>query len=485
VELGDDDSSDSDAEPAATRGTRQPVQALPLPLEAAAAPAAAAAQAGAGGRMRKHEPEARLAEEPDGDVLSTILVEAVGDCILPRLTVDKKADPVQQDIPLDDPDGDGVPGMCPVFKFVHSTAAPLMEDGQPAKGRAGGATLAGAPGSAQVAGVFANTVRRVNLSNRNACSVTCKFRIEGPFRIRQVDQSGQHPVKPRKDGTKREAAKSSVDPDTLFVVPKAEQATLLVEFLPEMVKQADVLNREQVARGDLLIEYPRDQTAASIMSEASCSSQRSADLQRVHLQGVIQRPVVSLFLVPCHLDRPDVAHHAAKPSWAEPEVVHVDFGFVHVEGGVAAKRRLLISSESGVIARWHIVHVGRKRRGIGDIGHTTREEEENRAHDDKDAFEFDVCEGELHGPSKGGKDAESGKFVPHYCPRGKELQRPSPKEDRAHEPQEVIVSFKPSKNELYKCRFRVQVEAGPAVDFVCRGCGSYDEEDDVLDFKES
>jgi len=333
--------------------------------------------------------------------------------------------------------------------------------------------------------MLANTVRRVNLKNPNACSVSCRFRVEGPFRLRQVDQSGQHPVKPRKDGSKREADKPSVDPETMFVVQKAESVTLILEFLPELVQQPDVLNREQVSRGDLVIEYPRDQTAASIMSEASNSSMRSADLQRIHLQGVIQRPVISLFGVPCHLDRPDVPHHAAKPSWAEPEVVHVDFGSVHVEGGVVAKRRLLISSESGVIARWHLVHVGRKRRGIADIGHTTREEEEHRAHDDKDVFEFDVCEGELHGPSRGGRDLETGKFVPHYCPRGKEMQRPRPKEDRAHEPQEVIVSFKPSKNELYKCRFRIQVEAGPAVDFVCRGCGSFDEEDDVIDFKES
>jgi len=106
---------------------------------------------------------------------------------------------------------------------------------------------------------------------------------------------------------------------------------------------------------------------------------------------------------------------------------------VHVEGGVVAKRRLLISSESGVIARWHLVHVGRKRRAVADIGNTNREEEEHRAHDDKDVFEFDVCEGELHGPSRGGRDVETGRFVPHYCPRGKELQRPRPTEDRTHE----------------------------------------------------
>lgn len=38
---------------------------------------------------------------------------------------------------------------------------------------------------------------------------------------------------------------------------------------------------------------------------------------------------------------------------------------------------------------------------------------------------------------------------------------------------------------LYKCRFRVQVESGLTTDFICRGCGSYDEEDDHLDFHEA
>lgn len=50
---------------------------------------------------------------------------------------------------------------------------------------------------------------------------------------------------------------------------------------------------------------------------------------------------------------------------------------------------------------------------------------------------------------------------------------------------QVKISFRPKRNELYKCRFRVQVENGLSVDFICRGCGSYDEEDDSLDFHEA
>ena len=55
----------------------------------------------------------------------------------------------------------------------------------------------------------------------------------------------------------------------------------------------------------------------------------------------------------------------------------------------------------------------------------------------------------------------------------------------SHFAQQVKISFRPKKNELYKCRFRVQVESGLSVDFICRGCGSYDEEDDSLDFHEA
>merc|ERR1719469_1673108 len=79
-----------------------------------------------------------LGQEPDQEVISTIIVDCVGDCIFPRLTVDKKQ---CQEERLDN---DTVNG-CPVFKFIHSAVAPPMK-------RSLGAVLGGEPGGAPLPG---------------------------------------------------------------------------------------------------------------------------------------------------------------------------------------------------------------------------------------------------------------------------------------------------------------------------------------------
>lgn len=132
------------------------------------------------------------------------------------------------------------------------------------------------------------------------------------------------------------------------------------------------------------------------------------------------------------------------------------------------------------------MHVGRKRRPAHVIGCTLPEEEDFRALDDKDVFEFDISAGDLPGPSKDGLVPDSEERLPHWCAKSSALPRALPfGDERRFEPQQVKISFRPKKNELYKCKFRIQVENGLTMDFICRGIGSYDEEDDNHDFHEA
>merc|ERR1719359_1967900 len=107
----------------------------------------------------------------------------------------------------------------------------------------------------------------MTLANENACPVYCRFRTEGPFRIKMAEQAGKKPVvqlkeekenkrlRP-KDGQKQE------DPmRQLFAVPARNTITLLVEYVPSMVPKSEWTSAvEHVFRGDVVIEYPRDQS---------------------------------------------------------------------------------------------------------------------------------------------------------------------------------------------------------------------------------
>lgn len=106
--------------------------------------------------------------------------------------------------------------------------------------------------------------------------------------------------------------------------------------------------------------------------------------------------------------------------------------------------------------------------------------------DDMEAFAFDFSEGELHGPSKDGLMPDGGPRMPKWCPTTPALPKRLPHvDDWKFEPKKVVITFKPKKNEVYRCRFRVQVEEGRSIDFICRGRGSYSEEDDAMEYQEA
>jgi hypothetical protein len=265
-----------------------------------------------------------------------------------------------------------------------------------------------------------------------------------------------------------------------------------VEFVPEMMPPDQWDNHhERKFNGSLIIEYPRDEhdvlsvAAGESLAQSMTPSGRKADLQTIHLVAISRRPAVSVFLVPrAGVDPPPLPPKADVPAWGQPPVVVVEFGSLHVDSSVRRERCILLSNVTNVIARWRLLHVGRKRRPPHDIGVTCGEQEDFRALDDRDAFEFDVSEGQLMGPSKDLKVHGENRRMPIHFPKMPSM-RAAHHDDGNHEPTKVTITFKPQRNELYKCRFRIQVEAGQSVDFVCRGCGSYDEDDDIMELQEA
>jgi hypothetical protein len=400
----------------------------------------------------------------------------MGDCVVPHLVVDKKNNPAAED---------GKGGLGPVFKFTHSTVEKQEADlGE--RTLVCGAHHGGTAGGTQAGGVHSYRVRQVTLSNHDACNVSCRFSIEGPFRIRQIDQAGRHPFRPAPPGGAT-GAKRGDDAEQLsrptFVVGKWETITVQVEFKPDAVQWAE-REVEHADKGSLVIEYPHNVSE----DDSAARSGTEADLQRVCLMATSIRPRISLWPLPS----PEQAlaappERADEPPWGVPQIKVVDFGYVHVTSSVSQHRAVLLVNETGCIGRWTLVHVGKKQaKPPANVGLTVREEEDLAARDDKDAFEFDLCEGEVLGPSKDCLDKASGQRRPHFGPPSAALpQRPPRHDEHLYEPQKVCITFRPKKNELYKSRFRIQVEGGISVDFFCRGCGSYDEEDDPLPFQES
>lgn len=300
-----------------------------------------------------------------------------------------------------------------------------------------------------------------------------------------VEQAGKKQVVPpvvekvNKKVRPKEGEKAPDNPmRQLFAVPSRTTITLLVEFVPSMVKKSQwTHNIEHIFRGDVVVEYPRDDTMPGSIT----------DLQRVHLMATSRKPSIRLDLIPIpSFEFAPELPRADRPPWAEKEPLIIEFGYVHIESSIARIRAMLLSAETNVVARWRIMHVGRKRRPPLEIGVTVREDEDFRALDDKDAFSFDISEGEMHGPSKDGLVPGSEVRMPKWCPVTPALpKRIGHGDEHKFEPRKVTVTFKPKKNEVYKCRFRIQVDEGRSIDFICRGCGSYDEEDDAMEYQEA
>lgn len=407
-----------------------------------------------------------LEKKPNEDVVATIVLDCVSDCILPRLSVDKKPDDIIKEFSalLGDVVGDpfdGRPRNCPVFKFVHSATL--------GKKRSNGAMVGGSMNGKKVAGVVSYLVRQVTLVNENACIIPCRFRVEGPFRILELSQVGRkavvHPdlmgrTAKWPSGERHEEQVSLSDPaHQLFTISKWETITLFIEFVPAMVPVGNWTEEpKQIFRGDLLVEYPRDAEDA----------EGRADFQRVHLLAVSCRPTLRLFIpAECSVQSESID----LVSNAE----FVDFGFVHVESSITRKRTVLLLNDTNVVAKWRLLHVGQKRVGSAAEGSTEQEV------DDKDTFSFDVCDGELDGPSKDCVAPNTAVRTPWWYPAPGAPRSAEHHDEKKYEPVKICITFKPKKNQVYRSRFRIEVEGGNGVDFTCCGRGSYEEEHDMIE----
>lgn len=126
-------------------------------------------------------------------MLATIVIDCVGDCVLPRLTVDKKGSVDVEEFPAQNKELDDVGALqeppvvnAPCFKFVW-------------------------PGE-EVSGA---QVRQISLANHNASKVSCRFRTQGPYRIQVIQQPGHHAVYGQRKKQKDEVS------GRLFVPPGA------------------------------------------------------------------------------------------------------------------------------------------------------------------------------------------------------------------------------------------------------------------------
>merc|ERR1719174_510342 len=207
---------------------------------------------------------------------------------------------------------------------------------------------------------------------------------------------------------------------------------------------------EHIFRGDVVIEYPREDSPQDEIM----------DLQRVHLSATSRKPSIRLNLIPYGIMDKEQPRVDLTSGMEQPPLL-IEFGAVHVETSIARTRAILLSSENNVIARWSFVHVGRKHKKVdatmakGD----QKDDEDFNALDDMEAFAFDVSDGVLLGPSKDGLVLGSDVRMPSWCPTTPALPKRLGHADADQfEPKKVIITFKPKKNEVYKCRFRVQVE---------------------------
>jgi len=416
--------------------------------------------------------------DPDKDVIATIMLDCVGDCVLPRLTIDKKDDEGAEDVPLQLEDEvrrpeDEATLYCKVFKFIHSS----VQQPSLAKARVTGAMHGSTLGGLPLAGVAQNVARQVTLTNHNGCSISCRFRIEGPFKIRQITLVGQKPARELNIDVRKMRIRGEVIPDDplaqLFEVPPHEAVTVQVDFVPDLVPaHAWTDEPEQRFRGHMRVEYPRDKSADSTDSAAK------VDLQHVQLLAISRRPCMKITLVPNPTYDP-------VDELASSLNVIIEFGRTHVQTSVTRRRVFLLSNISNVAAKWNLIHVGKKRRTV-TATHLDVNGKPVGPVDDRDVFVFDTTDGELSGPSREGRLPGTETRMPHYFPSTPALPTAMVHFDSGKfDPAKITVAFRPKTAEPYQSRFRIQVVGGESLEFICRGHGSFDEEDDIMEIREA
>lgn len=267
--------------------------------------------------------------------------------------------------------------------------------------------------------------------------------------------------------TDAQSLQAARGPTPEIVVPPKASVIVHLQFVPPPPSQWES-RAETMVEGQLVLHYPGGNKD-----------------QSVQLRGHCFRPSLALALVPKLLRGvvPD-----DRLPWAAQPLPVVDFGYVHAQSSIKATRNILFSNESCVSGKW-LCYVGRAKRKPPELGITLAEVEEHGASDTPDVFNFDVVDGWLCGPTK--TTAYPHAHMPprpelRVIPLSRTLPSAYPHVDEnRYLPTQVVITFTPERDLLYKSRFRVQVEGGQDLDFICRGCGSYDEDDDVVEVEEA
>eukprot|EP00397_Hematodinium_sp_SG-2012_P000804 GEMP01000805.1.p1 GENE.GEMP01000805.1~~GEMP01000805.1.p1 ORF type:complete len:1988 (+),score=560.46 GEMP01000805.1:41-6004(+) len=359
--------------------------------------------------------------------LSTTVIDVRGECIIPKLTIDKRIHETY--------------GM-PVVKY-YKTSVPdpdIRRVPDPRfPGVAPGPVVVGGGMSDPARGIVAARMRSILFVNNYRCPLYTRLRVDsGPFKICRVEQVTEWPQKKAADGVFTK------------VLEWKQQMEVWVEF--EAPHWSKWEGHEQTYTGELVVEYPHDQSdVASIVQEES---------QKVKLVAVCRKPKLTIDLV-------TIAEPYSVPPPINENVVVVEFFRVHVQALIEVKRRIVLRNETNVLAHWKVFHVERK------VG---RRASESDSLDHGDVFAFGQSEGTLYGPS-----------LPYRClPLGPALEHYLPHDDTdEYRPLFIQVAFHPKKDAEYMSRFRFQVQGGASVDIICHGHGSYREEDDIMELVEA
>lgn len=338
------------------------------------------------------------------------------------------------------------------------------------------------------AGVNFAVLRSLALVNEAQTKCAVRFETSGPFAIRRLDVVGYKSTKPPfgdlpesvpnpkglkgvqllrmlTDAQSLQVARGPAP--ELYVPPKASVIVHL-QFIPPPVTQWTGQAITQIP-GKLILHYPGGNEDQSIGLQAQCF-----------------RPSIGIQLVPKLLK--NVVPDDSLP-WGPARPPIVEFDYTHVQTSMLATRQVLLFNESYVPGKWRLFHVAPLKKKPPELGLTLAEVEEHGAADQPTVFSFDVAEGWLAGPTKDSAFPYADRAPRpelRVMPLSRTLPSAWPHDDEfRYLPTKVTITFSPERDLLYKSRFRIQVEGGESVDFICRGCGSYDEEDDIVEVEEA
>merc|ERR1712194_300983 len=195
----------------------------------------------------------------------------------------------------------------------------------------------------------------------------------------------------------------------------------------------------------------------------------------IRLAAKCVKPELKLSVVAESDPRPRLPLKSYEPPWGVTPLPRIEFKLTHVDALQAVRRKFVLTAHTNAVAKWKLFHVAMPPPNAPTLI-SIKEREDAGATDDPRVFSFDIVQGALMGPSRKERALPLGPCLPKAWNHD---------DAEFYEPQHVEVAFKPKENVLYKSKFRLQVEAGAPLDFICVGCGSYDEEDDVNEVVEA